>query len=73
MADVPIYVKIDEYNNVLQMISAIQKKLDSAKGLLDEISALKDREDSEIESWKLGLEDMQKKATYFTELLQKPE
>ena len=43
--DMPIFVKIDEYRDILDTINLIRNKIIDAKNLLDEIYDLKNKED----------------------------
>jgi len=73
MDKMPVYVRIDEYQDVLRAVDDVKKKLDTANKLLDEITQLKNEEDAEVESWKIGLEDIHQKLTYFDKVFFKPE
>mgnify|MGYP006289295551 CR=1 FL=1 len=57
----PVFVKIDEYKEVLDLIDVIKGKLDEAKGKLDEINKLKDEEHRELEAWSANVADIEKK------------
>ncbi len=69
----PIFVKVEEYNEVLGIISEIKSKLDESKNILKHISDLKVQEDREISSWKIGLDDVEKKIKYMDHTLFEPE
>jgi soluble cytochrome b562 len=53
-----VFVKIDNYHEVQDMISDLKKKIAKAKETLDTVMQLKTEEDTEIESWKHGLDDV---------------
>ncbi|MBT3407919.1 hypothetical protein HOK68_05245 [Candidatus Woesearchaeota archaeon] len=61
MKDVPIYVKIDDYKDIVDIISVIRSKLDQAKSTIDQINNLKAEEDSEIELWLSEIEEIEEK------------
>jgi hypothetical protein len=73
MADMPIYVKIDEYRDVLDVLNMIKSKLKEAKDTLAKINDLKNQEDVEIERWKAGLENVSRKVEAADRLLFEPE
>ena len=60
MADdiTPVFVKIDEYKEVLDILDVIKSKIDNAKGLLHDIQKLKDEEDRELTAWSSNLDDI---------------
>lgn len=64
-----IYVKIDEYKEILDMISLIRSNVKEARGILNNINDLKNKEDEEIEIWKSDIEDIQKKMEYMDKVL----
>lgn len=57
----PVFVKIDEYKEVLDLLDVIKGKLDDAKGKLDDINKLKDEENRELEAWSSNVADIEKK------------
>jgi hypothetical protein len=60
----PIYVKIDDYKDIVDILTLLRKKISDAKGIIGQINALKNEEDSELEQWNSGLEEIQKKIDY---------
>ena len=57
----PIFVKIDEYRDVLDVMNVIKKKLVEAEGYFKIISELKNKEDAELDEWKQILDDVGRK------------
>jgi len=57
----PIFVKVDEYNKILQTLEMIKGKVNEAKATLENIKELKKEEDSEIDLWSVTLQDIEKK------------
>ncbi|MFC1768935.1 hypothetical protein ACFLZX_04190 [Nanoarchaeota archaeon] len=58
---VPVYVKVDDYKEVVEVLGAIKTKLNDAKNTLDKLKELKEREDSELQSWEAALADAEAK------------
>ena len=52
----PIFVKIDDYKDVLDIMDVIKGKLDSAHSLFDKLHELKQKEDQEMSEWKRQLD-----------------
>ncbi len=69
MPDVPIFVKIDNYKEVLEDINTIKMKLVEAKKLLAEIEELKNEETSEINLWRQSLDEADAKMEYIDKTL----
>ena len=61
METAPVFVKIDEYKNVLDIIQVLKSKLKEGKALLDGIQKLKMEEDSELEEWSAELNEIDKR------------
>ncbi|MBN2142847.1 hypothetical protein JW711_05965 [Candidatus Woesearchaeota archaeon] len=57
----PVFVKIDKYKEILEIIGVIEKKMDGARDLLADIEELKQREDEELASWHGSLEEINHK------------
>lgn len=57
----PVFVKIDEYKEVLDVLDVIKAKLADARKTLVEINRLKDEEDRELASWTKNVDDIQSK------------
>lgn len=73
MADMPIYVKIEEYRDILDVLNMVKEKLKEAKESLAKINDLKNQEDVEIDRWKAGLESVSRKVESADRLLFEPE
>ena len=69
----PIYVKIEGYNEVLEVVGLTRKKVEQARKVLDKIYELKNREDSELESWKVDIDEIEKKMNKISEILSEPD
>ncbi len=54
----PIFVKIDKYNEILDIVNVINKKINTIKQLLDEVESLKQKEDEEVSTWKDNLTEI---------------
>ena len=73
MEKVPVYVKIDEYRDVLDIIHMVQGKLDEAKRTLEKINNLKGEEDELIDQWQKSLSEVSKKVDFIDRTLNEPE
>jgi hypothetical protein len=67
-----VFVKIDEYNDILDIISLVNEKVNEARVILGKISELKNQEDNELEAWKASLDDVDRKLRYVDQTLFEP-
>lgn len=56
-----VFVKIDRYMELSDMLRQISTKLEDAKQVLKRIKDLKSQEDSEIESWHTELDNVEQR------------
>jgi len=54
----PVYVKIDEFKEVLSILNNIKSKLNEANNTLKDVETLKNKEDVEFENWKQSLAEV---------------
>jgi len=60
----PIFVKIDDYKDIIDIVTLLRKKINSAKDILGSINNLKSEEDAEIEQWNSNLEEIERKVEF---------
>ena len=68
----PVYVRIDEYKDVLDVMNMIRNKIEDAKETLAKINELKNEEDAELELWHTGLEEVERKVVFVDKTLFEP-
>jgi hypothetical protein len=71
--DLNVFIRMDEYNDILDIIALVNKKLKDARTVLDKIYDLKNQEDSELESWKTSLDEVERKLKFIDRALIEPE
>ena len=64
-----IFVKIDEYRDVLDILNLTKEKLNEAREILNTIMHLKNEEDTEVENWHNELEEIEKKVSFLDKTL----
>ncbi len=69
----PVFVKVDEYNDVLNLLKLIHHKLEDAKSTLLKVHDLKNEEDHQIELWQNSLNEVEKKVDFLNHALSEPE
>ena len=73
MEKMPVFIKVEEYNEVLELVNKIQKKLDEAKETLARINDLKNEEDHQLELWQNSLNEIEKKMVVINHSLSEPD
>jgi len=73
VGNAPVFVRVDEYKDVLDIIGLLKDKLHEARTTLGKINELKNHEDSELEAWDSTLNDIDKKVEYLDKALFEPE
>ncbi len=59
--EAPVFVKIEEYKQVIDTIDLIKKNLAEAKKVFAELTSLKDQENAELQSWGANIEEIEAK------------
>jgi hypothetical protein len=70
--DLNVFVKIEEYNDLLDIIALINGKIKEARTVLGKVYELKNEEDNELELWKTSLDDVERKLKYIDQVLFEP-
>ena len=68
----PVYVRIDEYKDVLDVMNMIKNKIEQAKEIFAKINELKNEEDAELELWNSGIEEIERKIQFIDKTLFEP-
>jgi chromosome segregation ATPase len=58
MENVPIYVKVDKYKELLDVLKAINGKLANVDKTVEKINQLKAQEDAQLGAWNENLTDI---------------
>jgi len=68
----PLFIKVENYREVLELMRSIKKKVIESKATLEKIYELKGEEDLKIEEWDDILKDLEKKVDFIDEGLFEP-
>lgn len=71
--EMPVFVRIEEYKEVLDVMELIKNKISQANSILGKINELKNEEDAELEAWKTNLEEIERKIDNIDSSLIEPE
>lgn len=69
----PVFVKIDKYRELLDVVDVLQKQVGEVKATLQEIRNLKDEEESELRAWEDGIAEVEEKIGFIDKSLFEPE
>ena len=69
----PIFVKIDEYKEILDVLEMIKGKVNEIKETLNGINSLRNQEDAEVAMWNSTVNDIEKKIDDIDKLMFEPE
>jgi hypothetical protein len=58
MENVPIYVKVDKYKELLEVLRGINAKLGQVDKTVEKINALKSQEEAQLQAWSENLNDI---------------
>jgi hypothetical protein len=69
----PVFVKVEEYKDVLNILDLVKNKIRDAKTTIHEINELKNQEDTEIATWTNEIADIERKVEFIDQTLFEPE
>jgi len=64
-----LYVKVEDYKDIIDIMTLVRKKVHDARSILDSIQTLKREEDREVEQWNATLSDIDNKIDYLDKTL----
>ncbi|MEM3690673.1 MAG: hypothetical protein QXZ40_03030 [Candidatus Micrarchaeia archaeon] len=68
----PVFIKIEEYKDLLDAFELIKRKLKDAKAILAELEDIKAREASELENRQAILSDIENRINELDDILLEP-
>jgi len=73
MEKMPVFVKIEEYEDIINTMLTLKNKVEAAKTTLIKINQLKQEEDSQLQSWQSALEEIENRMNTIDQFLHEPE
>lgn len=70
--DMPLFIKIENYNEIKELMNMIKKKVEESKDYLGRIYELKEEEDKIIEGWDNILQSLEEKMEFIDGKLVEP-
>lgn len=71
--NMPIFVRVEKYDDISKTIAKIKEKMKEAKTSLDKIMDLRTQEEKEIEEWSAELESVEERIATIEDTLMHPE
>ena len=69
----PVFVKVDDYKDIADIVSLMREKITQAKFLLGKIKEIKSQEDAEIATWTRELDEVDARVINIDRTLAEPE
>ena len=69
----PVFVKVDEYKEILDVLEMIKDKLKEIRGTLGSINSLRNEEDAELAMWNSTINEIEKKIESIDRIMFEPE
>ena len=73
LENMPVFVRIDDYKNIIEVLDLLKSKLAEARETLDKITELKKKEDEELDRWNQELDEVERKVEFIDNTLFEPE
>ena len=69
----PVFVKVDEYKEILDVLEMIKSKIKEIRVALGDINALRNEEDAELAMWNNTINEIEKKIDSIDKMMFEPE
>ena len=69
----PVFVKVDEYKEILDVLDMIKGRVKEIKDILNDIKSLRSQEDAELAMWNNAINDIEKKIDGIDKIMFEPE
>ena len=69
----PVFVKVDEYKEILDVLDMIKGKIKEIRGTLGSINTLRNEEDAELAMWNNTINEIEKKIDGIDKIMFEPE
>ena len=70
--NMPVFIKIDEYKDIMDVIKVLKEKVKQTQDLLHEVHKLKEDEESELSSWSKNLSEVGNKLEFIDNMIFEP-
>lgn len=68
----PVFVKVDDYKEILDVLDLIKGKLEEIRGTLHGVQELRNQEDAEVSMWNNAIDEIEKKVENIDKMIFEP-
>ena len=68
----PVFVKVDDYKEILDVLDMIKGKLEEIRGTLHDVHELRNQEDAEVTMWNSTIDEIEKKIENIDKMIFEP-
>ncbi|HLC62449.1 MAG TPA: hypothetical protein VJI52_05530 [Candidatus Nanoarchaeia archaeon] len=68
----PVFVKVDDYKEILDVLDMVKGKLGEIRGTLNSIHDLRNQEDAEVSMWNSTIDEIEKKIENIDKMIFEP-
>ena len=72
-AGAPVFVKVDEYKEILDVLDMVKGKMKEIKENLSSINTLRNEEDAELSAWNNTIKDIEEKIENIDRMMFEPQ
>ena len=69
----PVFVKVDDYKEILDVLDLIKGKVSEIRHTLSDINSLQEQENAELAMWNNAIDDIEKKIDNIDKAMFEPE
>ena len=69
----PVFVKVEEYRQILDIVDLIKGKVRQLQDTISTMSSLREEEDAELEMWSNTIKEIEKKIDDMDKMMFEPE
>lgn len=69
----PVFVKVDDYKELLDVLDMIKAKINEVKQTIDSLNSLREEEDSELQAWISAVNDIQSRVDDIDKMMYEPD
>jgi len=73
MEKMSLFIKVENYEDVLDLLTVIKGKVNDIRNTFSEIKQIKEEEDAKLDVWRKNMEEIEKKVGSVDRVLFEPE
>jgi len=73
MDKAPVFIKIEEYRQVVDLLAQLKDKVQQARELLQKLTNINNQENEQLANWSKDIDDVEQKVTEVDKAIVEPE